>query len=216
MGKVPGGSKKLPIIPVAQRVGAFRYIAADGRWEWSEAVAAMHGYPQGQVQPTTELVMSHKHPDDAPAVAALIDRMITQGEPFSSRHRIIDTAGRVHVVLVVGDRLTDNDGAVIGTGGFYVDTTDLDEEASLKEAVAEFAAHRTAIEQAKGMLMVTYQISAEHAFEILSWRSQETNVKLRDLAEQVVADFGRELGVDSGRRERADHVLMTIHKRITG
>ncbi|BBY88478.1 hypothetical protein [Mycolicibacterium tokaiense] len=48
----------------------------------------------------------------------------------------------------------------------------------------------------------------------MSWRSQETNTKLRDLAERVVLDFSSLLGVDSGRREKADHVLLTIHERI--
>ena len=43
------------------------------------------------------------------------------------------------------------------------------------------------IEQAKGMLMAIYGIDAAAAFDLLKWRSQETNVKLRSLAEQIVA-----------------------------
>ncbi|BBY88479.1 PAS domain-containing protein [Mycolicibacterium tokaiense] len=75
--------------PVTPRVGAFRYLTADQRWEWSEAVAAMHGYLPGQVQPTTELVLAHLHPEDAPTVAELVARMAGASGPFSSRHRII-------------------------------------------------------------------------------------------------------------------------------
>ena len=37
--------------------------------------------------------------------------------------------------------------------------------------------------------MLVYRISAEAAFEILLWRSQQTNTKLRALASQVVAEL---------------------------
>ena len=74
-------------IPVGERVGSFRDYRGEDRWEWSEAVERMHGYAPGQVQPTTALVMSHKHPDDAASVARLLDALTGHGRPFSSRHR---------------------------------------------------------------------------------------------------------------------------------
>ena len=98
---------------------------------------------------------------------------------FSTRHRIVDTHGDVRYVVVVGDQLID-DSAVIGTHGFYVDVTPTlsqEKQELLNEAVAEIAESRSAIEQVKGMLMVVYRISADTAFELLRWRSQETNVK---------------------------------------
>ena len=39
------------------------------------------------------------------------------------------------------------------------------------------------------MLMLVYRVDADAAFELLKWRSQEANVKLRILAEQLLADF---------------------------
>lgn len=47
-------------------------------------------------------------------------------------------------------------------------------------------ASRAAIEQAKGIVAVLNGVSVEQAFDLLRARSQETNVKLRTLAEQVV------------------------------
>jgi hypothetical protein len=35
----------------------------------------MHGYELGSVQPTTALVLSHKHPDDYGQVAATIEQI---------------------------------------------------------------------------------------------------------------------------------------------
>ena len=46
------------------RVGAFRFDFDEQRWEWSEPVQRMHGYQPGAVTPTTELMLSHKHPED--------------------------------------------------------------------------------------------------------------------------------------------------------
>lgn len=43
-------------------------------------------------------------------------------------------------------------------------------------------AARTIIEQAKGMLMAANHISADQAFEILKTKSQQSNIKLRDVA----------------------------------
>src|SRR5271154_4415284 len=98
-----------------QRVGWFRFYFAGQRWEWSEQVQLMHGYQPGTVTPTTELVLAHKHPDDRLQIAAAIDDILITHKAFSTRHRIIDTAGDVHEVVVVGDLLHDDQGKVIGT-----------------------------------------------------------------------------------------------------
>jgi GAF domain-containing protein len=45
---------------------------------------------------------------------------------------------------------------------------------------------RAVIEQAKGVLMERYKITQDHAFTLLTHASQNTNVKLRDVAEELV------------------------------
>ena len=193
--------------------GRFSYDARDDRWEWSDEVAAMHGYQPGTVQPTTELVLAHKHPDDKPTVAQLIDQVRRLGIPFSSRHRIIDTAGRVHLVVVVGDRWLDSAGDLVGTTGFYVDVTDefdADVQSSLDEVVAHIAIRRATINQAIGMLMLAHGVSADDAFQILARRSQQTNVKLRDLAAQFVKEAKDSHVTDAAR---IDEILATVHER---
>ena len=201
-----------------QRVGWFRFFFADQRWEWSPQVQQMHGYQPGTVVPTTELVLSHKHPDDYGPVAATLAEIRRTSGAFSTRHRIVDTRGEVHSVVVIGDQLCDDSGAVIGTHGFYVDVTpSLREEKQelLNEAVAEIAESRSAIDQAKGMLMLVYRITEDTAFELLRWRSQETNVKLRVLAEQIIRDF-LALEYDEALPDRGnyDRLLLTAHTRL--
>src|SRR4051794_1523074 len=201
-----------------QRVGWFRFYFDDERWEWSPQVERMHGYEPGTARPTTDLVLSHKHPDDYGQVAATLREIRRTAGVFSTRHRTVDTRGDVHHVVVVGDQIFDDAGEVIGTHGFYVDVTPAMQEVhheSITEAVAEIAEARSGIEQAKGMLMVIYRINADSAFELLKWRSQETNTKLRALAEQIAKDF-LHLSYDEVLPARAeyDRLLLTAHTRV--
>ncbi|OBB92091.1 PAS and ANTAR domain-containing protein [Mycobacterium sp. 852002-40037_SCH5390672] len=199
-----------------QPAGWFRFYFTDQRWEWSEQVQRMHGYEAGSVTPTTELVLSHKHPDDRGHVAATIDQIVHKRQAFSTRHRIIDTRGNVHHVVVVGDRMFDDDGDVIGTHGFYIDVSEQHEqvhEDAMSAKLAAISENRAGIEQAKGMLMLVYDISDSAAFELLKWLSQEANIKLRPLAEQIARDF-RGAGLALNTQTEFDHLLMTAHERV--
>jgi limonene-1,2-epoxide hydrolase len=193
-----------------QRAGWFRLYFDGEQWEWSPEVQRLHGYEPGTVTPTTTLVLSHKHPEDYEQVAATLDDIRRTHQPFSH------TRG----VVVVADLFRDVAGEVIGTYGFYVDVTRsaADRQSSITEAVAEFAAHRAVIEQVKDILMVVYSIDADAAFDLLKWRSQETNVKLRTLAEQLLADFRTTLRADKTVPSQAtfDQLLLSAHERITG
>jgi PAS domain S-box-containing protein len=202
----------------SERVGWFRFYFDDDRWEWSPEVQKMHGYPPDSVSPTTRLVLAHKHPDDYRHVADSLDAIRRTRRAFSSRHRICDVQGRVHHVVVVGEQLYGDDGTVIGTHGFYIDVTPSEEERQqeVTEAVAQIAENRAAIDQAKGMLMLAYGIDAQTAFELLRWRSQQTNAKLRLLADQLVADFTALGGGETlPPRSAYDNLLLTVHERIT-
>jgi PAS domain S-box-containing protein len=193
------------------RVGAFRFYFDDQRWEWSEQVQRMHGYQHGAVTPTTELVLSHKHPEDRDLIAHTLATIRRTGQPLSSRHRIIDTSGRVRSVIVVGDELRDERGRVVGTQGFYIDATpdEREQQDQMTAQLAIIAENRAIIEQAKGVLMATYGIEANRAFEILTWRSQETNVKLRELASRFMAGVSAShLSPES--RSQIDHALLTL------
>jgi hypothetical protein len=202
-------------------VGSFRFWFADERWEWSDEVARMHGYQPGTVAPTTKLLLSHKHPDDREHVRDLLAHALDSGESFSSRHRFIDTGGAVHDAIVVADRILDEAGAVVGTAGYYVDLSDTFDEARfetrqevLDEALPDLFENRAAIEQAKGVLIAVYRVSADQAFRVLQWRSQETNIKLRALAKQLIHDVSTLAPMSASFQSQFDHVLLTVHERV--
>jgi hypothetical protein len=214
------GADMLPVVDGAGKnvnVGTFRFWFVGQRWEWSDEVARMHGYEPGSVVPTTELLLSHKHPDDRAHVQDLLDRALHSRRSFSSRHRFIDTAGVVHDAIVVADRMLDEAGAVVGTAGYYVDLTNTFDENRrevIDEALPDLVEARAVIEQAKGVLMAVYRVSADQAFGVLRWRSQETNIKLRELAKQLVAEIPALPAPAADAQSAFDHLLLTVHQRI--
>jgi hypothetical protein len=202
----------------AQPASWFRYSFDQGRWEWSAPLARLHGYLPGAITPDNQVVAAHQHPDDSRQLATTFAEIRRTAQPLSSRHRIVDAHGQVHHVMVVGQPVRDETGAVTAVHGYYVETSasrDSIHEQSVTDAVAEIAAARAGIEQAKGMLMAVYRIDADAAFELLKWRSQMTNTKLRALAEQIAADFLTMDG-DSGPagRPKYDELLLTAHLRV--
>src|SRR5437588_5266164 len=200
-------------------VGSFRFWFVGQRWEWSDELARMHGYQPGTVEPTTELLMSHKHPDDRGHVQDLLDRALLSKGSFSSRHRFIDTAGAVHDAIVVADRMSDATGAVVGTAGYYLDLTAIlveNRQAALDQALPDLFESRAIIEQAKGILMAIYRVSPEQAFGVLRWRSQETNTKLRSLAQQLIAEMSVQPPPSADAQAAFDHLLLTVHQRVAG
>lgn len=202
----------------AESVGWFRFHFEDQRWEWSEHVQRLHGYEPGTVTPTTELVLSHKHPADRGKVTATINEMVANRQAFSTRHRIVDTRGVVHHVVVVGDQICDDNGEVIGTHGFYVDVTPQTKrpaEEAITAKVAAIAERRGVIDQTKGMLMLVYGIDDTAAFNLLKSLSQVRNIKLALLAQQIAHDFCQLGAQGIAARIAFDELLLTAHERLS-
>jgi hypothetical protein len=208
-GVAPGPLDKALLGGAPQRVGRFEYRYDTDQWTWSDAVARMHGYEPNSVQPTTDLVLQHKHPDDLAEVKALLKQ---SAAPFSSRHRIYTTNGDLRTVVVVGEVVTDDEDQVVATRGFYVDVTQAlahNVQEELGEQLHAIVADRAVIEQAKGMLMLTYKLDADSAFAVLRWRSQELNVKLHDVAKQLIERFPELANINASSRD-LDHFLITL------
>ncbi|ANY24853.1 ANTAR domain-containing protein [Gordonia terrae] len=194
-----------------RRIGNFRFFYEGEKWEWSDEVAALHGYAPGEVEPTTELMRRHKHPEDRAHFDAVMAEMLTNHAPFSSRHRIVDTSGRVRPVAVIAHSITDATGVPIGTEGFYLDLTDAELAAVQRRVDDQVRAFRDSsgvIEQAKGMLMLVYGVNADRAFDVLRWRSQQENVKIRDVAAALVVEIQAGLSVEDHQRRRLDEIVL--------
>lgn len=88
-------------------------------------------------------------------------------------------------------------------------------EHEISVRVTEINDNRALIEQAKGMLMFIYGVDGDAAFQMLRVHSQQHNVKLRLLAEQIVKDLAALSDPASPeRRVRYDELLASAHQRI--
>jgi ANTAR domain/PAS fold len=193
------------------RVGNFTMDFATQRFNWSAEVAAIHGYAPQSVEVAAEFVLAHKHPDDRARVRGVFNELVKTKSALSSRHRIVDVGGDVHDVVVVSKSLVGDDGSPIGIQGFYVDISavfDDQVDDAVDIAVAEFATHRAVIEQAKGMVMLAYSIPADRAFDVLKWRSQQTNTKIRSLCELIVKRAVDEIAINAANRATFDDILL--------
>ncbi|MCB7135838.1 PAS and ANTAR domain-containing protein [Cellulosimicrobium marinum] len=185
-----------------QLTGQYRVDLRTGAWWWSDEAYLIHGFAPGEVVPTTELVLAHKHPDDRERVRRILDSGLRTGAPFTSVHRITDARGRERTLTIIGQGVPDEaTGELAAVEGYFVDITAAvversDERAS--EQIAAAAASRGVIEQAKGVLAAVYGMSTDDAFRLLRAVSNNRNLRLRDLADRVVEAAG-----SGGPRARA-------------
>jgi ANTAR domain/PAS fold len=174
-------------------VGRYSYTVADDKWSWSEGMYALHGYSTGEVPPSTEVMLRHKHPDDRSRTVEVLEAVIQDGEPFSCYHRIIDRQERLRSVLSVGHGVKGPDARVIRVEGYLVDLTQArraETEVEIQAALARIAEHREVIDEAKGMVMIATGCDSEAAFRCLRRCSQDANIKVHEIAHRLVETVG--------------------------
>ena len=52
------------IAEAGRQTGRFVYWISEDKWQWDDGVYRIHGYAPGEVEPTTELFLRHKHDQD--------------------------------------------------------------------------------------------------------------------------------------------------------
>jgi hypothetical protein len=173
----------------------------NGTSAWSDGLYRLHGYERGEVVPTIELILAHKHPDDRAHAEEILAKVSRHGGHFSSYHRIIDARGRLHQVLSSGEGVLDGSGNVTALGGMTVDLTatlQRETELAAREAVERATSTRSVIDQARGLVMGRLRINSEEAFELLVRLSNRTNMKLAVVAADLVALANESPGTSAG------------------
>jgi hypothetical protein len=169
--------------------GTFRFDAATGKLDWSEELYRIHGYGRGEIVPTLDLFLSHKHPDDRNRSRQIFTRIMATGGSFFSYDRLIDARLRVHRILTTGEGVLGESGRLSHIDGFVIDLTrtlQRESEQFARAAVTAAYASRSTIEQAKGILMGALHIGSEEAFKLLVNHSQHRNIKLARTAAYLV------------------------------
>ncbi|MDQ0800168.1 hypothetical protein QF050_001807 [Arthrobacter sp. SLBN-112] len=173
--------------------GTFELDVATGQMEWSEGMFHIHGLRPGEVVPTFELLMSHKHPSDREHVRALWTNLLRAGGQGALLHRVLDVHGRERRVFSAIQVEATPSGQVEHAHGFMVDVSQslrIESQHAAAEAIEGAYANKAVIEQAKGIVMALQGVDAASAFQVLAARSQRANVKLHIVAEELVNAAG--------------------------
>lgn len=196
--------------------GRFSYDVATDQWEWDDEVFRIHGLVPDEVRPTTEQVFSAAAASDAGRVRELLDKMVATTESFSVSYRLKGPDDVERTVVLVGESALCDPEKVTVIEGYFVDlTADLAEviDEATHAAVEASAEHRAIIEQAKGALMLAYGFDEDAAFSMLSWWSRNRNIKVRDLATELMQ--ASEVGAATGQefRTQVDRLLHDLTGR---
>lgn len=172
-------------------VGYYSYTVVDDHWTWSEGMYELHGYEPLSVAATTELMLQHKHPDDALRAFEVLESVTRDGRPFSCYHRIVDAKGQVRSVLSVGRGLLGAHGRVEEVTGYFVDLTVVRESDTVADGEAELvrvAESRSVVERAKGIVMVAHACDGAAAFSALRSCAAERGLRVSELAQRLVEE----------------------------
>jgi hypothetical protein len=156
---------------------------------------ALQGVLPGAMEPCTEALLEHQHPDDRARVLDALTGACTTARPFTLRSRILRPDGHQREVVLVGEPALADDGSVTAVEGMCVDITDcppVDPVAGQVQALQTEVeqmraaiASRATIEQAKGILMLLTNCSDKVAFDLLTHISSHTHRKVRDVATSI-------------------------------
>ncbi|WP_051274393.1 PAS and ANTAR domain-containing protein [Cellulomonas sp. URHD0024] len=188
--------------------GRFTFSPLTERWQWSDAMYALHGLEPGDVVPTAGLFARHVHPDDRSLVEAVLQ--LGRSREAGCEYRLVDMAGAERAATLAVSPAPD--GSVTG---LVVDVTRTRSRA-VAEAVDGHLAlaleSRTVIDQAKGVVMSTFGTDSETAFASLVSISQRENIRVRAIAELIrtAAEHG---GLDPALRAVVRSGLDAVSER---
>jgi hypothetical protein len=169
--------------------GTFEFHISSRKMEWSEGMFGIHGLRPGEVVPTLELFMAHKHPLDRGHVLSIWAELLKGGGQGALLHRINDIHGKEKRVFSAIQAVAGPTGQVDYVRGFMVDVTQslrIESQDAASAAIERVYAHRYLLEQAKGIVMGLKGFDGPTAFDVLAAASQQRNAKLSTVAEELV------------------------------
>jgi anti-anti-sigma regulatory factor len=181
--------------------------AQGGVWTWSASVYAMHGFEPGEIVPTAEVMLAHCHPADRARLASVLVADDSELSYAVEQYRLIDARGGEHWVALTVE-CEPNDGLIYGS---MLDLTARHASASA-EAVTSMLSEAlescSVIDQAKGAIQLVYGTDESTAFNLLKSYSQQTNVKLRAVASNIVDSLSSVHALPAAMKHLLDEDLL--------
>jgi hypothetical protein len=179
--------------------GRWRGDLVTGEWWWSPELVDLLGLHSRTSTPSVQLLLSHVHPEDRPALRDALGHAGTTGRPFAREFRLLRDDGRQRCVLLVCEPSRNGNGSVVAMSGLAIDVTDevrsgssRDRDEQVRHLETEIEqlrtamASRAAIEQAKGILMLLMSCGDQVAFDLLAHISSHTHRKVREVAVSII------------------------------
>lgn len=183
--------------------GVFVYRPGDDSWRWSAGMFRLFGFEPGEVVPSRALIAHHLTDADNERFNQLLASGLSGSVPISRLHHINAVDHRRTVVTTL--TLLDDDDSPEVHGVTSDVTTELRAE-TIHQTQSDIAraidSHRV-IDQAQGILMLAYAMTAQQAFHLLRWLSQRHNTKVRVMAERVITAAG-----ETVNRSRPDNTAV--------
>jgi PAS domain S-box-containing protein len=95
---------------IAADIGSWDWDIKTGELFWSDRIAPLFGYEEGETETSYDNFLKVIHPDDKTMVQEAIRAAIEREEPYEIEHRVIWPDGSVHWLLELGSVYHDVDG----------------------------------------------------------------------------------------------------------
>lgn len=115
-------------------IGTWDWNIQTGELYWSDRIAPLFGYPEGNLETTYDNFLNAVHPDDRENVIDAVNACIKSGAEYNIEHRCVWPDGTVRWLLEKGDVDRSEDGTPLNMLGVVQDITD---RKLAREALAE-------------------------------------------------------------------------------
>ncbi|MCW8193244.1 PAS domain-containing protein [Proteobacteria bacterium 005FR1] len=105
-------------------IGTWEWNIQDGQLYWSERIAPLFGYIEGEVETSYENFLVAVHPDDRQAVIDAVEACIERDQPYDIEHRVVWQNGTVRWLLERGAVIRDEFGQPLQMLGVVQDIDD--------------------------------------------------------------------------------------------
>lgn len=105
-------------------IGTWEWNIRSGELFWTERIAPLFGYPEGNLETSYENFLAAVHPEDRPQVVAAVEACIQRDGPYQIEHRVVWPDGTERWLLERGAVVRDEHGTPLQMIGVVQDIDD--------------------------------------------------------------------------------------------